>query len=178
VSIEKGRYNIPMCKKVTLDTNCFFDYFEREPKYVVKLIDLALKNHIELAMTTRVLADTHDKWKKPDISPIWKQIQSFPLLETIGSVFRSGVSRSGSKDFTISKQHSIILGKISSILKTAQTEDIDHMFGHIVAGRDIFITSDNDFLDHKDKIKGQFGVDVFTPKEAVEQISKIVLHAE
>jgi len=167
-----------LCKKITLDTNCFFDYFEREPKYVVELVDLASKNHIVLAMTTRVMADTHDKWKKSGISPIWKQIQTFPLLETIGSVIRSGVSRSGSKDFTISKQHSEILNKINRILKTAQTEDIDHLFGHIVAGRDIFVTTDNHFLDHKDKIKREFGVDVFTPKEAVEQISKTVLHAE
>jgi len=46
---------------VTLDTNCFFDYFERDPKYIKELIELSEDGLIDIYMTTRVIADTHDK---------------------------------------------------------------------------------------------------------------------
>ncbi len=68
--------------KITLDTNCFFEYFERTPEYIKELVNHAEKGDIELAMTTRVISDTRDKWYGKDESPIWNEIQSFPLIET------------------------------------------------------------------------------------------------
>jgi len=158
--------------KITLDTNCFFEYFERAPNCVKELIHHAERGNIELAMTTRVISDTHDRWRGKGESPIWNKIQSFPLIETIGTAFRLDESYLGSEDFLISEDHSKMIDDLSEIMKGAQTEDIDHIFGHIIGKRDIFVTSDSHFLDHHGELLNKFGVLVLKPESAVKQIER------
>lgn len=160
--------------RITLDTNCFFDYFERAPRYIRELVNHAEKGNIELAMTTRVISDTQDKWYGKGKSPIWNKIQSFPLTETIGTVFRLDKSYIGSEDVIISEDHSKMIDELSEIMKGAQTEDIDHIFGHIVGKRDIFVTSDSHFLDHREELLNKFSVLVLMPEDAVKQIERKV----
>ena len=98
--------------KITVDTNCFFEYFERAPEYIKKLIYHAEKGHIELAMTTRVKSDTHDKWGGEGKSPIWSKIQSFPLIKTIGTAFRLDMSYQDSGDYLISEDDGKIIDTV------------------------------------------------------------------
>jgi hypothetical protein len=158
--------------KITLDTNCFFDYFKRTPKYIKELINHAERGNIELALTTRVESDTRDKWCGKGESPIWNQIQSLPSIETIGTAFRLNVSYIGSEDFLVSEDDSKMIDDLSELLKGAQTEDIDHVFGHIIGKRDIFVTSDTHFLDHYKELLDKFGVLVLKPEDAVKQVDK------
>jgi len=159
-----------MTIEITFDTNCFFDYFERDPTHIKRLIDLAIDGEIDLAMTTRVMADTLDKSKGPGISRIWQQIQSFPQLNTIGTDFRLDTSRLNSGDYLVSTRDVEIIDKIASLMPGAQTEDIDHLFGHINAGRDIFISSDNHFLNNKKKLYKEFGVVILNPEDSIVEI--------
>jgi len=156
--------------KITLDTNCFFDYFERTSEYIKELVNHAEKGDIELAMTTRVISDTRDKGYGKDESHIWNKIQSFPLIETIGTAFRLNESYIGSEDFIISEDRSKMIDDLSKIMKGAQTEDIDHIFGHIIGKRDIFVTSDSHFLNHHEELLNKFGVLVLKPEDTVKQI--------
>jgi len=158
--------------RITLDTNCFFEYFERAPKCIKELIHHAEKGNIELAMTTRVISDTQNKWHGKGESPIWNKIQSFPLIETIGTAFRLDESYLDSEDFLISEDHSKMIDDLSEIMKGAQTEDIDHIFGHIIGKRDIFVTSDSHFLDHHEELLNKFSVLVLKPEDAVKQIER------
>jgi len=160
--------------KITLDTNCFFEYFERTPKYIKELINHAERGNIELAMTTWVISDTQDKWYGKGESPIWNKIQSFPSIETIGTAFRLDVSYLNSGDFLISEDDSKMVNDLSELMKGAQTEDIDHIFGHIIGKRDIFVTSDLHFLDHHEELLNKFGVLVLKPEDAVKQIERKV----
>jgi hypothetical protein len=74
--------------KITLDTNCLFDYFERDPILIQELLDFQEQKYLDIAITTRVMADTFDKWKKHGNSPIWEKIQSLPMLDIIGTAFK------------------------------------------------------------------------------------------
>jgi hypothetical protein len=161
-----------MAVKVTLDTNCFFDYSERKPDRIQDLINLQTQGDIEIAMTTRVMADTLDKWKGGDTSPIWKKIQLFPIFETVGSAFRLGISRLDSGDYLSSDSDSKAIDDLQKIMLNAQAEDVDHIFGHINAKRDLFVTSDSHFLNHKEDLKDKFGVNVLKPEEAIQVIRK------
>ena len=163
-----------MALKITLDTNCFFDFFEREPNHIQALIDFQAQGHIEIAMTTRVMADTHDKWKGLGTSPIWTRIQSFPILKTIGSAFRIGMSRLGSEDYLTSDPNTKIIDRLQEIMLDAQVEDIDHLFGHIMAKGDSFVTSDSHFLNHQGELKKEFGAIVLKPEDAVQRIEKFI----
>jgi len=160
--------------KITLDTNCFFDYFERAPKYIKELVNHAEKGNIELAMTTRVISDTRDKSSSKGESLIWNKIQTFPLIETIGTAFRLDVSYLGSGDFLISEDDSKMVNDLTELMKGAQTRDIDHIFGHMIGKRDIFVTSDPHFLDHHDELLNGFGALVLKPEDAVKQIERKV----
>ena len=159
-----------MSIKVTLDTNCFFDYFERTPTYIQELVELQAQGQVEIAMTTRVMVDTVDKWKGQGHSPIWSKIQSFPKLASIGSAFRLDMSRLDTEDYLISDSDAKLLAKLRVVMTEAQIEDIDHLFGHIMARRDIFITSDPHFLNHREDLKNNFGALIFRPEEAVQEI--------
>lgn len=159
-----------MSIKVTLDTNCFFDYFERTPTYIQELVELQEQGQVEIAMTTRVMVDTLDKWKEQGHSPIWTKIQSFPKLTTIGSAFRLDMSRMDAEDYLISDSDDELLEKLRVIMTKAQIEDVDHLFGHIMARRDIFITSDWHFLNHREELKKHFQVLILKPEEAVQKI--------
>jgi hypothetical protein len=161
-----------MTIQVTLDTNCFFEYFIRDPKHIKKLIAFSEDGDIELAMTTRVMADTYDKSKSPGISLIWQQIQSFPQLETIGTCFRHDSSRLDSGDYLVSDENVKTIDQIESLMPEAQTEDIDHLFGHINSGRDIFISSDNHFLNNKEKLNNEFGVVILDPENSLIEIER------
>jgi hypothetical protein len=158
--------------KITLDTNCFFQYFERTPKHVEELINHAEMGNIELAMTTRVLSDTRNKWCGKGESPIWNKIQSFPLIGTIGTAFRLDVSYLDSGDFLISEDYSKMISDLSKLMKGAQIEDIDHICGHVIGKRDIFVTSDSHFLDHHEELLNKFGALVLKPEDAVKEIER------
>jgi hypothetical protein len=158
--------------KITLDTNCFFEYFERNPKYVEELVKHAERGNIEMAMTTRVMSDTRDKRYGKSESPIWNKIQSFPSMETIGTAFRLDVSYLNSGDFLISEDDSKMVNDLGELMKGAQAEDIDHIFGHIIGRRDIFVTSDRHFLDHHEELLNKFGLLVLKPEDAVKQIER------
>jgi hypothetical protein len=125
-------------------------------------------------MTTRVMADTFDKWKDEGISPIWRSIQSFPILEIVGTVFRLDMSRLDSGDYLASETDVNTLDRLQSILVEAQLEDIDHLFGHIMAKRDIFVTSDHHFLDHQKQLKKDFNVDALDPNDTIRRIKNII----
>lgn len=159
--------------KITLDTNCFFDYYERASAYLERLIHHAEKGNIELAMTTRVRSDTRDRWHGEGKSPIWAKIQSFPLIQTIGTAFQLDVSYLDSADFTVSEDESELIDDLHDVLKRAQIADIYHIAGHIVGKRDIFVTSDQHFLNHSEELLNRFGVLVVKPEDATEQIENV-----
>jgi hypothetical protein len=158
--------------KVTLDTNCFFEYFERDPHSIKQLLYHANKGHVELAMTTRVMSDTHDKWKSEGESPTWSKIQSLPLINTIGTSFRVDTSYLGSDDYLISEEDGKIIGDLHEMLEGAQIEDVDHIFGHLRDNRDIFVTNDSHFLSHHEELKSKFSVVVLKPDDAVKEIER------
>ena len=58
------------------------------------------------------------------------------------------------------------------MLEGAQTEDVDHIFGHIRGRRDIFVTSDSHFLSHHEELRDRFAVLVLKPEDAVKEIER------
>jgi hypothetical protein len=167
-----------MIIKITLDTNCFFEYYDRGPsltqELIQELIDFQEKNIVEIAMTTRVMADTYDKWKGEGNSPIWTKIQSFPVLAIVGTVFRFDMSRFDYGDFLSSEIDMNTIERLRRIITEAQLEDVDHLFGHIKAKRDIFVTCDHHFLDHQEQLMKNLDVVVLNPKDTFRKIKNAI----
>jgi len=72
-----------------------------------------------------------------------------------------------------SAEDTTLINNLQQIMTGAQTEDIDHLFGHIKAKRDIFVTSDEKhILVHQELLKQKFSAVVLKPEDAVLQIKK------
>jgi hypothetical protein len=120
------------------------------------------------------MADTLDKWKGQGVSPIWNKIQDFPIVEVVGTAFRLDVSRLDSGDYLLPDEDVDLLHRLQGVIVDAQVEDLDHLFGHMTANRDIFVTNDHHFLDHQERLKQEFGAVVLNPSDAVQYISKSI----
>jgi hypothetical protein len=154
--------------KITLDTNCLFDYFERNSEDIKELLKFQEASSIEIAITTRVTADTFGHKNNSDI---WEKIQTFPCI-TIPTIGRFNVSYwdedffAGGEDV---KLQNLIQECIGNNIK--KLEDVDHLIGHIKSKRDIFVTSDRgDFIKNRECLQEKCSVRIFTPKECVEYL--------
>lgn len=154
--------------KVTFDTTCFFDYFERNKIYIEKIEKFSVEGIVDIVKTTRVMNDTHFRAKeKGGESKIWNQIQSFPA-KTIGTVGRWNHSVWNSGDVWGDDEHTDLGQKIKKCIPSAGIEDVDHLIGHVINKRDIFITNDKHFLEKKEELKNVIGVQIMSPKEFIE----------
>ena len=153
-------------KRITLDTNCLYDYFERNSEYLEKLIEFQKEGRIEIAITTRVKVDTYGKNQN---SLIWKKIQNFPCITvpTYGRYDCSDFDQDYFADEAANERQTLIQSCIGSTIK--KLIDVDHLLGHIINKRDIFVTSDkDDFIKHRDCLQSKFNIKILTPKECID----------
>ena len=155
--------------KLTLDSTCIHDYFHRDKANIQVLIDDARAGRCELAVTSRIRHDI-------PAEPLASELQRLPGLNInkIGTVARWGVSNWG-EDYWSGNVTEEYEKKISEIMFPGASHprhlnDIDHLLGHIINKRDYFITSDPDFLRHRDDLREKLNVKIATPGEYVEQI--------
>lgn len=154
--------------KLTLDTNCFFDYFNRNSKYLQRIIEFEKVKKVELAMTTRVSSDTIDKMEN---SEIWHRIQTLSVIK-IGTGGKYGISKYGGGDFYVGEEYIELEKKIEEIMGNNNQIDIDHLMGHICNKRDIFVTRDKHFLKKKVTLQKLCGVKILEPKDCVDELEK------
>jgi predicted nucleic acid-binding protein len=155
--------------KITLDTTCLFDYFERGKRIVMEqLICFYKKKYVEIAITTRVKADTYGVDKN---SKIWREIKHWieeNKVKVLRSPLRLGFSYLGNDrladdiDLCLEKELRKIIGDNIKNLK-----DVDHLLVHIKDKRDIFVTSDKDFLNKREIIKNKFKTNILKPEECI-----------
>ena len=135
---------------VTLDTNVPLELLDKRDNVqdVEQLLCLAQKTEIDLAVTTRIRADTpHDPWKSQ-----LRELFDAHGIKEIGSVTRLdywvlGVDRFPSERFL--EAMSAIRARRPQVGKNklADVRDWDHLHGHYLSGRDVFLTWDTGILD-------------------------------
>ncbi|WP_170574983.1 hypothetical protein [Ruegeria atlantica] len=60
--------------------------------------------------------------------------------------------------------------RINAILGRGHYADALHLEDHIVSGRDLFATSDTDFLKHREQLEVEFNIRIMTAQEIVEAL--------
>lgn len=162
--------------QVTLDTNIFQELWKNQAKATIVNDLLALSNdgYLDLAVTTRIEHDT----PRP---PLSERIKELPALgvQSIGTVFRLNFSALGRGDMLSDGSHRKIQEAIESTLRARhgrvpEPADFDHIFGHHIAERDVFLTWDEAILKAADLFRAKLGVRIAKPEdfitELVEQI--------
>jgi hypothetical protein len=172
--------------KATLDTNCLINFLDRLSKSatsvedITELFNLGLTHKVDLAVTTRVRADIdNDK----DSERGGEILRRCAMLPVVGSVARFGVTRFDGGDVWAGGNHLNLEESIKNILfpslrKTDRRysnkiNDIDHLVGHKINGRDVFITGDVNIIKKGDALCEQCGILVMNPKDAVAHINTI-----
>ena len=158
-----------MMPTATLDTNVLEEYWREQENAAVteSLLDLAMIGQVDLAITSRINADI------PDL-PLANRINDLPELnvQQIGSVFRLDLSALDGGDLLGSD---IFLDVIATLddkfirqgrrKKRPDWRDWDHLHGHYLSGREVFLTWDRPILEVASELQQQLGIVVMTPEE-------------
>ena len=166
---------MPEVTKVTLDTNILQEYWKKQDKVrvVEKLLNLAENGELDFAITTRVSADIPHP-------PLSNRINQLPELrvQQIGAPARWNVSR-WDEDYFADPEFSAFLDSLvcedknEGRKKLPDWRDQDHIQGHYLAKRDVFLTWDTPLLAWAQKLKEKFGVVLMSPEDFLGDLEEV-----
>ncbi len=155
--------------KVTLDTNLLLERWKNQNKagVVEKLLNLAENGKLDLAVTTRIREDIPHP-------PLSNRINQLPELgvQQISAIFRLSLSPLDGKDLIQEPEfakfcHSLSLDLSRRGRKPPDCRDWDHIQGHYLARRDVFLTWDKAILECAQKLEEKFGVVLMRPEDFI-----------
>ena len=162
--------------KVTLDTNVPYRYWEgQENAHIAEsLLDLKRNGLVDLAITTRIEADIPNP-------PLSDRIRELPEVgvQRIGAPFRLDCSKLDGDDVLGTRPFADVGDSINDELdregikrKRPGWQDWDHLHGHYLAKRDIFLTWDGGILGIAAQLKARLGITVMMPEEFLRKLAE------
>ncbi|AZO13996.1 hypothetical protein EJ069_04245 [Mesorhizobium sp. M2A.F.Ca.ET.043.05.1.1] len=139
-----------------------------------ELMRYALSGAVNLAITTRVEIDfgrDRDDGRRAEM------MHHIAMIPVIGTVARWDQSRFDGADVLVARHHQSLLAEVKGIVFPGLTPesgkyanklaDLDHLVGHKLAGRDIFVTDDGGLLRRYQQLRDSVGILVMSPAEAL-----------
>lgn len=170
--------------KLTLDTNCIINLLDYQSESTISVDELAeiirygLEGDVNIAITTRVDNDVSKDKDQDRKNEILKRISMFPI---IGTVARFNTSKFDSGDVWAGEKHKALEEELKKIIFPGlksddphygnKINDIDHLIGHKINKRDIFVTDDQQILKKAETLKLSVGIEVMNPKKVLEYIN-------
>jgi|GEM_PF-791894 len=172
--------------KITLDSQCIIYLFDPEvktPPFIDELsevVNFGFSRHLDLAITTRVEVDLGRDKDDGRKAAMLKKLGMFPV---VGTVARWGDSKWGGGDVWVGKENEHLWSELQRIIFPGLLEtdrryknkvsDIDHLVGHIINGRDIFVTNDTSITKKASTLKQSVaGLVVMNPKQCADYVKK------
>ena len=157
--------------KVTLDTNVIID-----ENLVTQFKHLEKQGLIDIAVSTRVVADKFQDRDKVRKSKHLKEFESYPKEAAPArwdfSIWDSGDFWAGEEDINLSQQlEELVFGEISGKRSHNKLADIDHLLSHYQGKRDIFVTRDNGIWRKRVGLKDKLGIVVENPQEFLSRFN-------
>lgn len=162
---------------VTIDTNVFCEYIEKQDKWKVaeQVFALAEQGKIRPAATTRVWADIPDgplrkKFESLFAKPCFRLSRAATQLDSDSGEETDYVSDFVVDDFmdALEKRDR----KNGRRKKIPSQNDRDHVQGHYLSGRDVFLTWDQQVLRWAAELQPRFGILAMTPEAFLEQFRR------
>lgn len=170
--------------KLTFDTNCIINLLDYKSESAISVDELSeiirygLEGDVNIAITTRVDSDVSNDKDQDRKKEMLKRISMFP---TIGTIARIDTSKLDSGDVLAGEEHKSLEEEIKKIIFPGlkkddphygnKINDIDHLIGHKINNRDIFITDDQQILKKAETLKSSAGIGVMNPKQVLEYIN-------
>lgn len=173
--------------KLTLDTNCIINLLDHSSTTATsvedlsELIRLGLSGEVNIAVTTRLEADLRNDSNHVRRASMVKSAQMFPVIGTLArfdvSVFDGGDMLGGAETGRLESELQTMLfpGGLdrNSPTFTNKINDVDHLVGHLINGRDVFVTDDRGILRKKEALRASPGITVLSPHDALALIESI-----
>jgi hypothetical protein len=173
--------------ELTLDTNCIINLFDLKAQTptsidaLSEIIRSGLSGKANVAITTRVEADLLGDRNVERKEQMLRMIEVLPV---VGTIARFDVSKWDGGDVLGGDDSSKIEAEIQAILFPGgltrndrrynnKQMDIDHLVGHFINGRDIFVTDDTGILKKRDALRASPGITVMTPEECVAHLQRM-----
>lgn len=170
--------------KVTLDTNCIINLLDigstssTSVEDLTEILRYGLEGDVNIAVTTRVEADVDKDKDALRKSELTKRLTIFPVIGTIG---RFDTSTYGGGDVFAGEEHIVLERSLKEMIFPGLSEsdphygnkinDIDHLIGHKINNRDIFITDDKQILKKAETLKATQDIVIMSPAKALEYLN-------
>ena len=171
-TLTEARAAIPTA---TLDTNVVRELWdERENASVVEsLLKCAEHGQLDLAVTSRIEYDIPDP-------PLSERINELPQIRVrrVASVFRVGRSRIGVDRLGSSRFLKVERTLRDQLIaegrkkKIPDWRDWDHLHGHYLEKRDVFLTFDNPIRYIASELRSKLDIVVMHPRDFVSQLQQ------
>lgn len=175
--------------RITLDANCVINLFDRESLSATSVSEIetltryAFDAKAEIAVTTRLETDLEQDKNEERRRGLIAKLNMFPVIPSIG---RWGLSK-WDEDVFAREASNRLSAEIQQILSPGLTSespryrnkinDVDHLMGHALDKRDIFVTDDKGVLRKRDQLRG-LGIIVMSPAQCVAHIDEVVLRSK
>ncbi len=173
--------------QITLDSNCIINLLDFNSKtatsvdYLSEIIKLSFSSKVNIAITTRVETDFENDKDETRRTEMMRKISLFPV---VGTIARWGVSRWGQGDMWGGEKTEALQNELQKIIfpgglneesssYTNKRNDLDHLVGHIINKRDIFVTDDGDILKKRDVLSVSPGIVVMSPNDCLDYLQEI-----
>jgi hypothetical protein len=173
--------------KITLDANCVINLFDAASTTATSVEELetifryALERKAELGVTTRAESDLLKDRNESRRAELLKRLRLFPV---VGTVARWDVSKWDAGDVWCDERTDRLTEEVRQIVFPGLTSDsprfgnrindVDHLVGHFLNGRDIFVTDDRDILRRRDALKASPGIVVMSPAQCASYVDALV----
>jgi hypothetical protein len=155
-------------ERLTFDTNLLQEYWRAQSKrdLVAQLLDLSQAGEVELVVTSRIANDIPD-------GPLAERLRELPDMGIgqIGGILRLDVSALDGPDMLGSdlfgelaqKANAELLRRGRSPNKLPDWRDWDHLHGHFLKHRDVFLTWDKRLIEGAHILAKQLPITAVTP---------------
>jgi len=160
---------------VTLDTNVLIGGVDGTPEdkaVFQRLWKLWTGKCIDIALTSRF---DQDKADDQDLERVKRQYRIARMFPVVPAPFRLGVSMLG-QDVLVGKdfkpiQHLFGVEDVASANRHTMW-DVDHLYGHLMAKRDYFLTAERRILK-KEASLARLGIKVLHPARLIDAIARV-----
>ena len=173
----------PPIPLITIDSNCVVGLFDQTSATATSVDELrnlmryALSGVIRIAVTTKVEVDFARDRNDQRRNAMLEQMTMLPI---IASTFRLDESRLDEHDVLFGPREQSLWDEIQRIVFPGLTEssgkrankiaDVDHLLGHKLAARDVFVTDDRDILRRYSELRNGPGIIVMSPEQCLRYV--------
>ncbi len=174
--------------KITLDNNCIINLLDirsttaTSVDELYEIVRLGLAGDVEIAITTRVEADLENDRDIKRRADLLRQIKMFPV---VGTVARFNVSKWDRGDVYASEKSDRLADDVQKIVFPGglnptsssygnKQNDIDHLVGHALNGRDVFVTDDGAIIRKAAELRRAPGIVVMTPAQCINFLHELI----